>query len=353
MFDAPVASVIDLNIVLPQPGVIRIVSTRLFSDPDDELCHRFLRRVFSAPEIEDAVIAPEATPTLELHFDGTRHSQRAVLQRVADLLRGSGDLAAHEGLAIAPASTARDRHGVVRYRRFARRLTGWRVEHERIGSLRLSNPVLYRKAALCEAIERELMSVLGVHRYDTSSVKCRVDIEYDPRQLSAAQIIEVLDGALAGTEHPVKLDKLNRDLTICTLSVPVAAVAQLAVPALLPVAAALFLYTTLPSFQGAWRVITKERRLGVDVLDSIVVLACLGTLQIMPGAILAWCLSFGRYLVRRTEDNSKKLLLGAFGKQPASRPICSRLAPTFALSRCCSAMPGCRPRHATLKSLPI
>jgi P-type E1-E2 ATPase len=27
-------------------------------------------------------------------------------------------------------------------------------------------------------------------------------------------------------------------------------------------------------------------------------------------------LSFGRFLVRRTEDSSKKLLLGAFGKQP-------------------------------------
>ena len=32
--------------------------------------------------------------------------------------------------------------------------------------------------------------------------------------------------------------------------------------------------------------------------------------------ILCWCLSFGRFLVRRTEDSSKKMLLGAFGKQP-------------------------------------
>ena len=61
---------------------------------------------------------------------------------------------------------------------------------------------------------------------------------------------------------------------------------------------------------------SKERRLGVDVLNSIVVMGCLATLQLFPGAILAWCLSVGRYLVRRTEDNSKKLLLGAFGKQP-------------------------------------
>ena len=32
--------------------------------------------------------------------------------------------------------------------------------------------------------------------------------------------------------------------------------------------------------------------------------------------MLCWCLSFGRVLVKRTQDNSKKLLLNAFGKQP-------------------------------------
>jgi Cu2+-exporting ATPase len=87
-------------------------------------------------------------------------------------------------------------------------------------------------------------------------------------------------------------------------------------PALLPASAALFAYTTIPSFRGAYNVLSKELRLGVDVLDAIVVLGCLASLQVFPGAILAWCLSFGRHLVRQTEDNSKKLLLGAFGKQP-------------------------------------
>lgn len=176
--------------------------------------------------------------------------------------------------------------------------------------------MLYRKRVLCEAIERELMSLLGVQRYETCSLKCRVEIEYDPRQISAAQIVEILDEALAGTPHPKKLDKLDRELMICSASVPIAALAQLAAPALTPVSAALFAYTALPSFKGAWKVVTEERRLGVDVLDSIVVGSCLATGQVLPGAILSWCLCFGRHLVRRTEDNSKKALLGAFGKQP-------------------------------------
>ncbi|HMF35071.1 MAG TPA: heavy metal translocating P-type ATPase, partial [Isosphaeraceae bacterium] len=70
------------------------------------------------------------------------------------------------------------------------------------------------------------------------------------------------------------------------------------------------------TFKEARDVLFKEKRLGVDVLDAIVVVGCLGTMSIFPGAVLCWCLSFGRVLVKRTQDNSKKLLLNAFGKQP-------------------------------------
>ena len=305
----------EMKLVFPGAGVIRVESAHLFAEPDMEACRRFLQAALQLPAIDAAIIAPLETPCVDLCFDVSRHQRKSVLERLASLL--AGDLAeCRKPLAVSPSITARDRHGVVRYRRYAGRVTGWQVERERVGSIRLSNPVLYRKRALCEAIERELMSVLGVNRYDTNSVKCRVDIEYDPRQLNTAQLLEILDSALTAAEHPLGLDKLDRSLTICTASVPIAAIAQLAIPALLPVSLALFAYTAIPSFKCAWKVLTKERRLGVDVLDSIVVLACLATGQVLAGAILAWCLGFGRFLVRHTEDNSKKLLLGAFGKQP-------------------------------------
>jgi len=298
-----------------------VESAWLFGEPDGPLCRRFVERAFLAKEIEGVVIAPGLTPAVELRFDATRRGQRQVLEHVAELLVANDrSVAAVAGpgnaLTVPPAVTARDRQGVVRYHRYARMVTGWRVTCERVGMIRLENPVLFRKAALCEVIERELMSVLGVDRYETSSRSGRARIEYDPRQLGPAQIIEILDGALANAEHPEQLDKPELELALCTASIPLAAVAQFAMPALLPVSAALFAYTSFPSFRLAYDVLTKERRLGVDVLDSIVVLGCLASLQVFPGAILAWCLAFGRFLVRRTEDSSKKLLLGAFGKQP-------------------------------------
>jgi heavy metal translocating P-type ATPase len=312
------AHCVDVKILLPEDGVIRIENAWLFAEPDGLLCRRFVGRVFLAPEIDSVVIVGSApaggvTSAIELRFDATQYSQRQVIEHVAALLDApSGD----PGMDVPSALTARDQHGAIRYHRYGQRVTGWRVVSARVGAIKWENPVLYRKAVLCEAIERELMSVLGVDRYETSSRGCWARIEYDPRQLSPAQIVEILDGALANAEHPSRLDPLDLDLAICSASLPVAAIAQFATPALLPVSAALFAYTAIPSFRGAYEVLCKERRLGVDVLDSIVVIGCLATLQVFPGAILAWCLSVGRYLVRRTEDNSKKLLLGAFGKQP-------------------------------------
>ncbi len=317
MHHGAIPEVCDLKIECSDGGAIRVQSARLFAAPDEELCRGFLRTVMRLPAIEVAVFTPAETPCVELHFDVSRHGRKSVLESLAELLSGHGaEDRSRKSLEVAPSATARDHQGIVRYHRHFGRVTGWRVEREGIGSLRLNNPVLYRKRALCDAIERELMSVLGVHRYETSTKKSRVDIEYDPRQLSAAQIIEILDGALAVAEHAGGLDKLDRDLTICSIALPLAAVAQFALPALLPVSGLLLAYTSVPTFKGAWKVLTRERRLGVDVLDAIVVVACLATGQVLAGAILSWCLSFGRHLVRRTEDNSKKLLLGAFGKQP-------------------------------------
>src|SRR6516162_1372092 len=322
MYDAPVGSDLSpgvgIKIVFPDDGIIRIEGAPLFADQEGSACRRFLGRVFLAPEIDSAVIGPVTTPgvtpAIELRFDATQYSPRQVIEHVATLL--DVPPSTNHCTEVPPALTARDCRGAIRYHRYGPRITGWRVVRERFGMIKLENPVLYRKAALCEGVERELMSVLGVERYETNATGCYAKIEYDPRQLNPVQIVEILDGALTNAEHPDRLDPLDLDLAICTASLPLAAVAQFAFPPLLPVSAALFAYTSIPSFRRAYNVLFKERRLGVDLLDSVVIMGCLATLHVFPGAILAWCLSLGRYLVRRTEDNSKKLLLGAFGKQP-------------------------------------
>ena len=160
------------------------------------------------------------------------------------------------------------------------------------------------------------MGVLGIDYFKTNPLTSTVLVQYDRKQLSRDQIIEILESALAHAENPAQKDKLDLHLPLCTASVPMAAIAQFAAPGLLPAAAVLFAYTSIPTFKAAREVLVEERRLGVDVLDAIVVVGCLGTMSIFPGTVLCWCLGFGRVLVKKTQDDSKKLLLNAFGKQP-------------------------------------
>jgi Cu2+-exporting ATPase len=354
---------LDVSVSFPSQGVILLQSRTLFADAEDATCRQFLERVFQADEIRGITIRGGNAPHAEIQFCTKTSTLQDVVQRVVGFLRpareankarrngyhqnGSNGHAPSHGhnpvnghapsnghvsngdhvpssaqtievssTLVASAKIARDKDGVVRYFRHETRITGWEIKVEQTGRLRLKNPVLYRKSELCQAIERELMNVLGIDQYKTNAMSSTVQVDYDPRQLSKLQVIEILDSALAGTEHPTRLDKLDLHLPLCTASIPFAATAQFAVPALLPFAAALFAYTSIHTFREARKVLFEEKRLGVDVLDAIVVVGCLGTMSIFPGTVLCWCLSFGRVLVKKTQDNSKKLLLNAFGKQP-------------------------------------
>ena len=305
---------------LPRPGLIHIQSPVFQSLDDGPALQHFVQRVFRTQGLKNVTLSGDAGGRCELHYDAKHWRASEILMQLSDAL--AGEITAEpeslesECLSVVPLDCAKDRHGIVRLHRFGRRITGWQRVSEGTGTLKIRNPVLYRKSILCEAIERELMSVLGVDRYKTHALRCTVQVEFDPRRLTAENIIEIIDSALIHAENQAELDKLDLDLAICSISVPIAATAQFAAPALLPFAAGLFAYTAIPSVKGAIDVVFKERRVGVDVLDSLVVLGCLGTLQIFPGAVMAWCLSFGRLLVKKTEDNSRKMLLNAFGKQP-------------------------------------
>jgi len=298
----------QVRVTFPVRGEIH-VEGGLFADVEAEACRDFLGRVVEAEEVERIQVRPDPTPRAVLHYHPERTSGESLLARLAGLLRQSRP-------PLAKACIVRDRRGVVRLARHGGRLSPWQVVREQAGRVKLAHPILYRRAEVAQQIERELMTILGVDRYATDTFFSTVTVDYDPRQLSRAQVVEILDGVLSGATIPSRLDRLDLSMALCTASLPLAAVAQFAFPPLLPVAAILFAYTSIPTFKGAHELLFKERRLGCDVLDAIVVIGCLGTLQLFPGAVLCWCLALGRLLVKRTEDRSKKMLLNVFGKQP-------------------------------------
>ena len=216
------------------------------------------------------------------------------------------------------ATTARDRKGVVRYYRHDSVVTGWEIKRDQPGRLRLKNRVLYRKTGALPGDRARADERPGDRQLqDQLDHAATVQVDYDPRQLSKAQVIEILDSALADAEHPTTLDKLDLHLPICTA----VAAAGGGGPVRRPAAAAggggavrLHVDPDLP--RGHGRSCSRRSGSGSTCSTRSWSSAAWGPWRSSPGAVLCWCLSFGRVLVKRTQDNSKKLLLNAFGKQP-------------------------------------
>ena len=223
----------DVRVSFPQPGMIHVEGA-VFADADSDACRTFLRCAFAVSEIDDVQLHRGRAPRAELRFAAAGACGRDILGRLASLLtkaKTGQEAAANVQLPV----IARDRRGSVRVQRYGERISAWALVREGLGHVRLSHPLIHRRSEVAEAIERELMSVLGIDKYSTNTFFATVTIDYDPRQLSRSKVIEILDGVLTATQIPSKLDKLDLSMALATASIPMAAVAQFAFPPLLPV----------------------------------------------------------------------------------------------------------------------
>ncbi|ACK51762.1 heavy metal translocating P-type ATPase [Methylocella silvestris BL2] len=304
----------DLQISFPGGGRIEFHSEALFSDPRNALARQFFERAFLAPEVVEVEIDADRR-NATIFFRGDAASSPALIKTISRFLSRGRPASDATGPLLFPASYSESEDSVVRLRRHGQRLSTWAIKHELEGRVRLQNPALLRKRELCQAIERELMNAFGVDRFSTNELTGTVLVYYDPKHIQKRQLIEILDEVLVKSKH-IGATPIDLDLPLCTASAALAVTSQFLVPALTPLSAALFFYSVIPSFKNAYQVLFKEKRLGVDVLDAIVVLVCLGTGQVVAGTVLALTLSIARKLVQKTEDDSKKMLLNVFGKQP-------------------------------------
>ncbi len=78
------------------------------------------------------------------------------------------------------------------------------------------------------------------------------------------------------------------------------------------------LYSSLPIFQDTYRSLFKERRLRASALDSVAVLGALAAHYYTVMAFSTGLYFVGRKLLSKTEDHSRKKLVGIFEQQPRS-----------------------------------
>ncbi len=306
----------DLEISCDTSGAIRFRSRARFGEWQTPWVRQFVETSFAVRAVRSVEVDPFFFEARVLLDDSD--APKAVLQKLARVFRG---LDVPETLATfseitfeaLPASLPR-----LRTFRFGDTVSTWELRSEEPGLVRLGNPLVLNKEHLVHRIERELVGLLGVERFQFHAMLGALTVEFRPETIRLEQIVVHLDAALS---RPIDGEPEERppdnSLSIATVSLAVAAGATFVLPVLRPISALLMLYTAWPSFRRAYRTIVHERRLGVDVLDSIIFVSCLFTGQYFAGAMTAWFLSFGRKLLQQTQAESTKILLEVFGKQAA------------------------------------
>ena len=313
----------DARVNFPQRGMIDI-DHGMFSR-DDETCERFVTAIFAVEAVSRVRLSSQAGGRATLWYDAGNVSPQEVLQQLAVRLKSTAAAAdgappvPHRALrTTAPQRLARDRRGIAHLQRHGLVVSGWRLVHARVGRASFRHAAIFRRGELAREIERELLRVLGVERCTSNTLLGTLTIDHDPRELSRPRLVELLDGALVAATIPQQRDPVDMSLAICTASLPLAVAASTAAPVLLPVSAAVLLSTSMPFLVGSYRTLVRQKRLGCEALDSLVVVGCIATMQLVPGAVLCWCLSVGRTLVKKTEHRSKTMLRSIAGKQPQS-----------------------------------
>lgn len=302
-------------IAYPRAGLMRLSGIPLLRHPAAEECAKLVAALFELLEVRSIEIDGR-TASAEVHFD-PRCTPAELAAKV-----GAGIAARRNGAEPAAVCALRpDSRGRVQVFRSGTVVSSWEVVSDVPGRVRARNLRLVRRKPLCAEVEAELMTVFGVERFRVSPLTGSVLVHYEPNVIAKEQLLELFEEALRHAEAHPQADENKHELLLCTAAVALGATAQFLVPALLIPAGALFVYCSIPSFVGAYETLFKERRLGVDVLDTIVVLMCLASLQVFAGAVMAWCLSFGRQLLARAQEDSRRRLVNVFGKQPRTATL--------------------------------
>lgn len=304
----------DLEVLFPEPGRLEFRSEKRFSTWNNNRCHRFIELSFGIREVREVEVDSFHRSATVLYRYAETPAQ--VLRKMAQIYRGNLEPDSRPTLSPELLQALPKSQPTLRAFRYGEVISTWELRMELPGWIRLRNALVLNKPHLAQYLEKELSSLMGIEHHKIHLRGGSITIEFNPQIIHKQQIVSHLDAALCrAPKRPLKQVR-DHDFKIATTSLAVSAVATFFNPGLLPIGAALMLYTAIPSFRRAYQSMRYERRLGIDSLDTIIFTACLFTGEIFAGAMTAWFLSLGRKLLKQTRAESAKVLLQIFGKQP-------------------------------------
>ena len=142
-------------------------------------------------------------------------------------------------------------------------------------------------------------------------------VRLNPRQQQLVTIsssTNEVDGTEIELSDPEK--ELDHYLKVCLLSLGQLSISSLFYPPLNILSLPALIYATIPFYQHAYRLLFKERKVGVALVDLIGISACLALGYYFVVGLATTFIYFSRKLLIKTEDHSRKSLTNIFYEQP-------------------------------------
>ncbi len=223
----------DVAVSFTEPGRIVFHSPARFSAWNTAHAREFVELSLGIKEVCEVEIDTVSGSAI-LGYEGNGNTP-AVLRKIAKVYQG--ELAPDGRPTFSPETfkalpKTQPRLRVFRYGNI---LSTWELRLHVPGWARLRNALILHKRHFAQFIERELMALIGIHRYKVHTAAGSLTVEFDEKLIHLQQNVLHLDMALA--KAPTKPKKVKREdagLPVATISLGLAAASTFAAPALFP-----------------------------------------------------------------------------------------------------------------------
>ena len=191
----------------------------------------------------------------------------------------------------------------------------WKVASAIPGRIRLRHDAI-KDNARAHRIEAELAATHGVIQAHARPLTSGLLVHYDPAAINQRQLLQVLEELAGPASSPPPSGHLPpARFAMANGSLALAAVGELAVPALLPASAVLLVASSIKVLREAWREV-RRRKIGLPVLFTTILAGTLLSGQFLAAALMAWMYQFWRHQHRVAQHRLRRQLLPSLTQRP-------------------------------------
>ncbi len=260
------------------PGILSVTEPRLFALGGEARAALFARRMLRFPEVQSLEIDPvRATATLRYRIPPG--GPGPLVRRFAAALRRDE--------ALAPGSLPPWQPGeTVRLRRYGRIISTLDILFLGRRRLEARHWAIGREPALAHRIEDALRRSPGVLHASVSADKLRVAL--DPEVTSAAYLVRLVEAELAPPDAHSAPRAARVRFGMANFTLGVAMTGEFVLPAVMPVAAGLLVFTNVNAVAAAARQL-PQGKVGLPALYTGILAMTLMSGQFLSFALIFWC----------------------------------------------------------------